>query len=389
MGNNTVSEITPGGAVTTLASGLDYPFVLAFGPDGNLYVANTDNSTISKVIFPPLPPTCSVTLSPNPVAYQSSGEPVTLAWSSQNATQVYETTLRWLNPSGSTGVGATQSADYSCSGYSAAYGNGATTTAILTVTPPAAPTATISASKTTVYAGQPPITITANFSAASNDTLTADNIDFPVGTGLGATTNPDATKTITFTPTTPGTYTFYARATTGYYVSWATYASVTVTVAAPPCASTASTTWSCTGPGNQTIASTTTDIYCNVTTTNLATCTSPGYCLAGDSTCYYTSPDRFPHRQPVWATSRSSPRSLPKDDPLQSTGISTRATAENCTSTGTNNDGMHKDRLAASPGRLEHPRRSGDLQPDRAADHLHPLLPAGRRRHALHRTRER
>ena len=51
---------------------------------------------------------------------------------------------------------------------------------------------------------------------------------------LGATANPDASKTIVFSPTQAGTYTFYAMATTNYYPSWTAYASTTVTVTAPP-----------------------------------------------------------------------------------------------------------------------------------------------------------
>jgi hypothetical protein len=149
-----------------------------------------------------------------------------------------------------------------------------------------APTATIAASQSSVYVGRS-VTITATFSAASNDTLTADNIDSPVGTGVGPTTNPDATKTITFTPTTAGTYTFYARATTGYYASWTTPASVTVTVLADCSPSTA---YSCTGSGGQTIASTVTDAYCNVTTSMGAICASPYFCSPGAATCLSSSP---------------------------------------------------------------------------------------------------
>jgi sugar lactone lactonase YvrE len=49
-GNNTVSKVTPDGVVTTfVASGLDGPVALAFDSSGNLYVANYNNSTISKV----------------------------------------------------------------------------------------------------------------------------------------------------------------------------------------------------------------------------------------------------------------------------------------------------------------------------------------------------
>ena len=47
---NTISKVTPAGAVSTFVrSGLDGPEGLAFDAAGNLYVANLNNSTISKV----------------------------------------------------------------------------------------------------------------------------------------------------------------------------------------------------------------------------------------------------------------------------------------------------------------------------------------------------
>jgi sugar lactone lactonase YvrE len=48
-GNNTISEITPGGMVSTFASGLNDPRGLAFDASGNLYVANNGANTISRI----------------------------------------------------------------------------------------------------------------------------------------------------------------------------------------------------------------------------------------------------------------------------------------------------------------------------------------------------
>jgi len=48
--SNTISKVTPAGAVTTfVSSGLSYPAGLAFDAAGNLYVANEGSNTISKV----------------------------------------------------------------------------------------------------------------------------------------------------------------------------------------------------------------------------------------------------------------------------------------------------------------------------------------------------
>ena len=49
-GNNTVSEVTPSGVASTfVSSGLDQPEGLAFDADGNLYVANGGNNTVTEV----------------------------------------------------------------------------------------------------------------------------------------------------------------------------------------------------------------------------------------------------------------------------------------------------------------------------------------------------
>lgn len=47
--NNTTSEVTPSGAVTTFATGFSDPLGLAFNASGDLFVANGGNSTISEV----------------------------------------------------------------------------------------------------------------------------------------------------------------------------------------------------------------------------------------------------------------------------------------------------------------------------------------------------
>ena len=181
---------------------------------------------------PSTPPTCTVSLSPNPSAYAYSGTPATLTWSSSNADEVYINNIGWVGTSGSTQVASQQTTDYSCYGYSASYGDGSWYSASLTVNAPPSPSTSISASPASIRVGQSSA-ISATYAAGSGDALTADNIDSPVGTGLGPNTNPGP-KSITFTPSSAGTYTFYARATTDYYSSWGTYNQTTVTVTNPP-----------------------------------------------------------------------------------------------------------------------------------------------------------
>jgi hypothetical protein len=45
----TVSEVTPRGQISTLATGFDSPFGLAMGPQGNLFVADIGANTIDQV----------------------------------------------------------------------------------------------------------------------------------------------------------------------------------------------------------------------------------------------------------------------------------------------------------------------------------------------------
>src|SRR5665213_2900426 len=182
-------------------------------------------------------PQCSIKLDQNPIPY---GSGTTLRWTSRNAnTSFYINNVGYVTPntSSSAQVQPSSATDYT----GTAVGTGGTTTCAassgtpagtLNVTAPPATTATITASSTSIYVGQS-TNLLATFKQGSGDSITADNIDEPLGTGQGANTNPGP-KSITFTPASAGTYTFYARATTGYYPSWTTYNQVNVTVTANP-----------------------------------------------------------------------------------------------------------------------------------------------------------
>lgn len=156
----------------------------------------------------------------------ASGSSTVLRWTSQNASTCSGTGFTTNGASsGSLPVLPTQTTLYSVT-----CGSGSDSKTLTVAQPP---TATITSSLgTSIKVGQS-TTIHATFTPGANDTLSADNIDSPLGTGLGASTNPDASKDITFAPSAAGSYSFYARAQTPYF-PWATYNSVTVSAVMNP-----------------------------------------------------------------------------------------------------------------------------------------------------------
>ena len=95
----------------------------------------------------------------------------------------------------------------------------------------ARPWANISADSTSIYLGTS-TGIHADFDAGTD--LLNTNIDCPEGTPAGPEQDGSAQshRDHTFTPSTIGSFTFYARVNTQYY-SWASYGTVTVSVADP------------------------------------------------------------------------------------------------------------------------------------------------------------
>jgi hypothetical protein len=262
------------------------------------------------ITYAPAPPapTCQVSLSPNPSAYSYTGAPVTLSWSSSNADEVYINNIGWLGTSGATYVASQASTDYSCIGYSAAYGYGAWYSASLTVNPPPSPTLGISANPpSSIQTGQTS-TITATYAPGSGDSEqdTALN-EVPPGGGEftipGYGYTPVSQYTYAFSTMTPGTYTFKPYIITSYYTSWSTEGqSVNVTVTQPPTSCTLSAspssitqggsstlTWSsanatsCTGTNFSTSGATSgsTSVSPAQTTTYTGSCTGAG----GTSAC--------------------------------------------------------------------------------------------------------
>ena len=266
-------KITSGGSASTFATVGSGPNALAFDSSGNLYVANY-GGTVSKVTPGGIVSTFATV----------GGTPIALAFDPYGNLYV-------ANESGNTISEVTPSGT------------------VTTFASPNGPWALAFDSGGNLYAANFGNGTVSKFTFTAGDTLTADNIDQPLGTGLGATTNPDASKTITFTPSSPGTYTFYGRATTGYYPSWTAYASTTVSVTAGPAcsislspsaispnqsstltyASSGATSFSISGVGTETpdstsstqVSPTTTTTYTGTAGANTATstCSSDAQCL--------------------------------------------------------------------------------------------------------------
>ncbi len=217
---------------------------------------------------------------------------------------------------------------------------------------PSVPTASISASLSSIYVGQSS-TITATYAASSGDTLTGTAIEQPLGTAVTATTA-QSPRTYTFTPTSAGTYTFYARAKSQTYPSWATYgtpATVTVSSVAGGCNGTncsgptpnpagpvlpgtsVTLSWSCSsaiytssqGDSNYSTGgalSGTRTVTPTQTTTYSLTCISPGGNSSGSATVTVVQPS---------LSITASPSKVRAGNPTTLTWSATNVTANSCT----------------------------------------------------------
>lgn len=215
-------------------------------------------------------PSCSVTFDDDPLAY---GATTTMRWSSSDAESFTIQSVGPVAASGAAQVGPLSTTDYT--GIVSGPGGNASCPAELEVSAPPLPTADIYADDDTFYVGDS-TQIHAAFIAGEGDDLVNTNIDSPIGTGLGASEGPDSEKHITFMPTEPGTYTFYARAATGYY-PWATYGSVTIEVLAS-----CTPQYACEG---DTIRHTSAQCETSI----IATCVTPSFCSPGAAQCLYSS----------------------------------------------------------------------------------------------------
>ncbi len=286
--------------------------------------------------------TCSVTLTPNPADYDYNGT-ATLTWTATRADRYVQ--IRNVAPL--TGSGGTftvptrRTTDYSC----IAYGTGGTDgwhPASLVVTPPPKPVAHITTDAAAIKLGDS-AHIRATFAASGHDVLLEDNIDSPVRTGLGTSTNPDAVKKYLFTPDVVGSYVFYARARTGAY-AWDTYDSVQVDV---------SKDLSCNPRyfcSNQTIKYLSAE--CNVST--IKACVAPTFCVNGLSECRYPPPGFNPevgftgHLQAI-------PSLLHENDKTSLHWNVSNVDASTCIVQGANGDEWKKLSASGSSGKSSSP----------------------------------
>ena len=219
-----ISKVTPSGSVTlTFATVGGNPRSFVFDSSGNLYVANFNSSSdyISKITMP----SASGGLASSGIgALKYSGGAGGASGGGGGAGP--------LSTGGNGGTLGGAAGGGSWTGYAPGAG-GASGIAGLTYG---------GGGGNNGGAGAPGLIVITYYPITANgtDSLTADNINGDTGNpsgwtgGLGATTNPDSSKTITFTPTSTGTYTFYAMAQTGYFSSWTNYSPLTITVAPGP-----------------------------------------------------------------------------------------------------------------------------------------------------------
>jgi len=247
-GQNYVDKITPSGSVSrfsTLPTG-SAPANFAFDSSGNLYTANRGTGTVSK-ITPSGTASIFATLGGQPVAlaFDSSGNLYVTNFSTSGG--IFKVTPSGVVSTFASGLNEPYAIKLDSEGnlYVANMGNDGSNGSVIEITPGgtittldpnlSVPEAILFDSSGNLYVAVTGSSIISKITTfLGNDALTQDNIDEPYGTGIGASTTPDVSKTVTFSPTSPGTYTFYGLATTDYYPSWATYASTTVTVAAGP-----------------------------------------------------------------------------------------------------------------------------------------------------------
>jgi mucin-2 len=278
------------------------------------YWYNPPGATVTVTVNPE--PTCSVTLSPNPI---DAGQSSTLSYTSSNASWTYISNVGYVSPntSGSFSVSPNTTTSYACT-VADASGNQFSFPASLTVYQ--LPMCTLAVSPSSIAKG-----------ASATLTYSSANVtSFSITPSIGTVTQ-NNTNTASVSPNTTTTYTGSVSGPGGSASCTVPAGSTnTLTVSCTP-----STTWSCTGAGNETIASTTVSASCAVTTNNLATCASPGFCLANASVCQYPSP--------VPVSNGSQTGNLAILPSLTPAGQTVQiywdiANVQNCSITGTNGD---------------------------------------------------
>jgi hypothetical protein len=278
-------------------------------------------------------PTCSVTLSPNPI---DNGQTSTLSWTTTNSPQwLYINSVGYMSTSTSSGsfsVSPSSTTSYTCT-VADSQGNQYSFPANATLTVYQLPMCTLAVSPSAIIRGN----------SATLTYSSANVTSFSITPSIGTVTQ-NATATASVSPTTNTTYTGSASGPGGTAsCTVPTGSTATVNVSCN-----AATSYSCNGL--QTITQTSTSTSCVVTTNNnYASCTLPGFCLAGDSTCYYTSPDPVPTGSQT-GNLTLHPSLIPAGKPVTVYWDIQQGTALNCSVSGSNGDGTSASTDTASPG---------------------------------------
>jgi len=293
---------------------------------------NPSNANTNVTVMVVAEPTCSVTLSPNPV---DAGQSSTLSWTTTNSPAwLLINNVGYMSTSTSSGsfsVTSSTTTDYTCTVNNAAGTAQYSSPASLTVYQ--LPMCRLAVSPSSIIRG----------SSATLTYFSQNVTSFSITPSIGTVTQ-NATATASVSPTTSTTFTGSVSGPGGN--ASCTVPTGSTNTLAVSC--TQATSYSCNGP--TTITQTSTSSSCAVTTNNnYASCISPGFCNAGDSTCYYTSPDPIPTGDQT-GNLTLHPSLIPKGGTVQVYWNIQPGSAESCTVTGTNNDGMAASTDPASPG---------------------------------------
>jgi sugar lactone lactonase YvrE len=344
--NTEITQSFNAGAQTNDGSSASATTTYSFStttPGTYIFYGNAETTAYSSWYNPPgasivvtvtnPPPTCAITLTPNPI---DASQSATLSWTTTNSPQwLLINNVGYMSTSTSSGsftVTPSSTTDYTCT-VADASNNQYSFPANATLTVYQLPMCTLAVAPSSIIRGN-----------SATLTYFSQNVtSFSISPSIGTVTQ-NATATASVSPTTSTTYAGSASGPGGS--ASCTIPTNSTSTLAVSC--NAATSYSCNGLS--TIVQTSTSTSCAVTTNNsYGTCSSPGFCLAGDSTCYYTAPDPVPTGNQS-GNLTLHPILIPAGKPVTVYWDIQTGTALNCSVSGTNNDGTPQSTDTASPG---------------------------------------